>query len=709
MWFNDRMLKKLAIISILILVILSACSPAPTQAVPTPFTATNTPTLQPIPTATALPIPPSILQPSATPTQSLPTLPRIDAQNVSQLAEQVLLGDGRLSQVLVSPGGGVIAYASTIGIRFLDSTTLADRGFLESTIPVTCIDFSPDGVLLAAGYDDGHAKIYRLADLLGKNFNTLKPLADIKAHTFQVTSIHFSPDGSMLATSSRDRTANIWRVQDGKRIRSLAGFLLAVTDVAFSSDNKTVAAGSLDGTLRVWDLKSGVMWNSIGQGDRKRRNEQLFPASLLFDPQTSDLFSGWGDGSLAAWHWQDEDAVPKNIQAGKSRLFELIRLPKGGIVSLDDDGQATQWNTANQNGIASLQKNQAVDLEQDVVSLSIAPDGKAWAVGSSPAIVSLMDTDSYKVSKYYSRAGQESQVITAGFSADGRMLFSGGGDGMLRIWNMIQPEIPIAIPLSSNTAIQQVVISTNQKWLAVAFAKQVQVFALDDLKAVLDGSLSVDILKPVVTITTSGAAHRIALSPDGNLLASSVLLAQTVQVWSLPDGKKLADLDPFKASVEALVFSPLSNSLAAGGADHKVYLWQDPQSSSFSAANVKPVTIKAEFAVTGLSWSNQGDLLAMNGTGHQARVVHPSDGSLAFALTGPKNQVVTTAFSPDGSLIAIADTDGVIRVYQSRDSKQLVQFSVHSGMVNVVLFSPQGDRLVSCGEDGTIRLWNIQK
>ena len=189
-----------------------------------------------------------------------------------------------------------------------------------------------------------------------------------------------------------------------------------------------------------------------------------------------------------------------------------------------------------------------------------------------------------------------------------------------------------------------------------------------------------------------GTAHRLSISADGSLLAVSVLLANHIFLYSLPDGKKLIDLTKFEHQVEALAFSPIDNSLAAGAKDHRVYLWKNLDSEILRSLKddqtLKPEYIKGGFVVTALTWSLQADHLAISGTFKQAHTNNPKDGQVQFYMNGAADQLTSSAFSPDGSLIAVSGSDGIIRIYENfhpRKNPKRIGWSFWDGQLSAVL------------------------
>jgi WD40 repeat protein len=66
--------------------------------------------------------------------------------------------------------------------------------------------------------------------------------------------VAFSPDGQLLAPGFDDDTIKLWDVANGRLVRTLEGHTDVVLSVAFSPDGKILASGSADGTIKLWDI-----------------------------------------------------------------------------------------------------------------------------------------------------------------------------------------------------------------------------------------------------------------------------------------------------------------------------------------------------------------------------------------------------------------------------------------------------------------------
>ncbi|UCC99249.1 MAG: hypothetical protein JSW66_05045, partial [Phycisphaerales bacterium] len=139
--------------------------------------------------------------------------------------------------------------------------------------PITCLSFSPEGNVLAAGSENG---IIRLWDTAGGWASTLlrgEP-NDVEAREAVFTAVACSPDGGILASGDSGGKIRIWDPKIRRPIRSFSANCGPISSLAWSPDGRVLLCGGADGTIRVWDAKSGFhehvvllpLWGSVGPG-----------------------------------------------------------------------------------------------------------------------------------------------------------------------------------------------------------------------------------------------------------------------------------------------------------------------------------------------------------------------------------------------------------------------------------------------------------
>ena len=67
-----------------------------------------------------------------------------------------------------------------------------------------------------------------------------------------MNSIAFSPDGMRIVSGGEDGTLRLWNVVDHKWTATFTGHKGRISGVAFSPDASRIVSGGDDGTLRLW-------------------------------------------------------------------------------------------------------------------------------------------------------------------------------------------------------------------------------------------------------------------------------------------------------------------------------------------------------------------------------------------------------------------------------------------------------------------------
>jgi WD40 repeat protein/serine/threonine protein kinase len=211
--------------------------------------------------------------------------------------EAASLAVGRATGTAVSPDGKSVAtyhsWAEDKSVKLWDvathrQTTLRFEPPAHSRKSVLCATFSPDGMLLAAGYQFQWVTVWDLA-----TGRVNQQFAQPPAMLF-VVSLAFSPDSKMLAVGTSVGNVTLWDLQTGKRLAACKGHLSYVHALAFSPEGTTLATAGADRTVRLWDVITGQERGTlVGHQAAVRR--------VAFSPDGSTLASADADGTIKLW------------------------------------------------------------------------------------------------------------------------------------------------------------------------------------------------------------------------------------------------------------------------------------------------------------------------------------------------------------------------------------------------------------------------
>uniref|UniRef100_A0AC35FH22 Small ribosomal subunit protein RACK1 n=1 Tax=Panagrolaimus sp. PS1159 TaxID=55785 RepID=A0AC35FH22_9BILA len=300
----------------------------------------------------------------------------------------------------------------------------------------------------------------------------LKLVGLLKGHTGHITQISCVPSNpNLIVSASRDKSLMLWNLEDnghdvvvGKPVRALRGHSHFVSDCSISSDGQYALSGSWDKSLRLWDLHTG-------QTTRRFSGHTKDVLSVAFSADNRQIVSGSRDRTIKLWNtlaqckhtvtedchtdwvstvrfspsaenpaivWNLSNCRLKTNHIGHSGYVNSVTVsPDGSLcASGGKDGTAMLWDLNEGKHLYTLGGNEVVN------ALSFSPD-RYWlsaAVGSSIKIWDLETKSSIndlKVDATGATARKSpAEVTSIAWSADGRTLFAGYTDNIIRVWRL---------------------------------------------------------------------------------------------------------------------------------------------------------------------------------------------------------------------------------------------------------------------------------
>jgi WD40 repeat protein len=204
---------------------------------------------------------------------------------------------------------------------------------------------------------------------------------------------------------------------------------------------------------------------------------------------------------------------------------------------------------------------------------------------------------------------------------------------------------------------------------------------------------------PVQTVT---------FAPDGKTLASGGN-DYRVCLWDVTTGRLIREFARSSERagayadarlVHSLAFSPEGKTLAASIGDHSVVVWETATGKELRKIQGH------EGPISALAFSPDGKLLV---TGGHDQAIHFWDLTTGKSVRdlAAEEPVASLVFAENGRTLVSGSAYGSLRVWQISNGKELRQIEAHRGAINGLVLGPDGKTVASCGQDKLVRVWNL--
>jgi WD40 repeat protein len=294
----------------------------------------------------------------------------------------------------------------------------------------------------------------------------------------------------------------------------------------------------------------------------------------------------------------------------------------------------------------------------------------------------------------------DNPVFCLMFSPDETKLFSGGADGVIRLWSFPAGRELARFSAHDGRTLAMTLCDNNR---LLATAGEDNVVRLWDVASRRLVRRLPRQKKDIIDLTT--------------LPTQTVLLSATsdqVQFWDVRTTRLLGHFKHDSFWINAIAVSPDGKRVAVGGCrelakDQRDIFLLDTR----SRAVLKQLPGDGGFPGTcSLAFSPCGNTLASGGGGAEVCLWNPSTGKQTRVLTGHRivgrrgNEVFSIAFSPNGTMLASAGSDNVICVWDLHAQRLVLRLSAGRRGAGCLLFTRDGKRLVAVSGN-RIRVWDL--
>jgi WD40 repeat protein len=193
----------------------------------------------------------------------------------------------------------------------------------------------------------------------------------------------------------------------------------------------------------------------------------------------------------------------------------------------------------------------------------------------------------------------------------------------------------------------------------------------------------------------SAPVKALAFSPDGKTLATGGD-DKMIYLWDLASGELIGSISN-GFSIKALSFSDNDHLLAACGNDIKLMDRQGNLIRTFSGYTTN---------IWSFSYNQPTQRITAGSYGKSIRVWDFSTTKTSLTLEGHERSSLPVCFSPKGDVIASGSLDKSVRLWDANTGKVEHIMELHSENIFAIDFHPSGKYLASASADKTIRLWD---
>ena len=274
--------------------------------------------------------------------------------------------------------------------------------------------------------------------------------------------------------------------------------------------------------------------------------------TVAYSPADASVFaSGGSSGAVQLWNSANDTRTTLGHHADTVNAVAFS--PDGQLLaSGGDDHVFKLWDVPRKQNIATLEHITDWTRSQ-IKAVAFSSDGKLFATAGVDAKLWNSHTREEITTLEHGK-----WVFALAFSPDAQLLATGDETGQVNVWD-VQRQRSVTQLKADSEAVYTVKFSPDGKVLAGAgYNGSVELWEVQNWKH-------------IGTLAGHATTNAINFSPDSKILASTGY--ESINLWKIDSGEKIATLAEHTGWVNAAAFSPDGSALISGGEDATLRIW----------------------------------------------------------------------------------------------------------------------------------------